>query len=76
MAVEDEGLTDTVLAQCGARPWERDPIDARIIADVRNGTGKIIDSEQDVGGYPVRKETHAPFVEAEWNLDTMERKKS
>jgi hypothetical protein len=66
---------EEVLASCGARPWDRDPIDARIVADVRNGTGKIIDSEQDVGGYPVRKETRAPFVEAEWNLDTMERKK-
>jgi hypothetical protein len=64
----------TTLANCGARPWDRDPIDARIIADVRNGTGRIIDSEQEVGGYPVRPETRAPFVEAEWNLDTMERR--
>jgi hypothetical protein len=68
-------LTTVVLDGCGARPWDRDPIDARIIADVRNGTGRIIDSEQEVGGYPARKETHAPFVEAEWNLDTMDRKK-
>ncbi|HEX5005586.1 MAG TPA: hypothetical protein VFV70_00655, partial [Hyphomonadaceae bacterium] len=63
-----------ILGSCGARPWDRDPIDARIVADVRNGTGKIIDSEQDVGGYPTRPETRAPFVEADWNLDTMERK--
>jgi hypothetical protein len=63
-----------ILASCGARPWDRDPIDARIVADVRNGTGKIIDSEQEVGGYPVRPETRAPFVEAEWNLDTMTRR--
>jgi hypothetical protein len=63
-----------VLAACGARPWDRDPIDARIVADVRNGTGKIIDSEHEVGGYPVRPETRSPFVEADWNLDTMERK--
>jgi len=66
-------LADT-LAKCGARPWDRDPIDARIVADVRNGTGKIIDSEQEVGGYPVRPETRAPFIEADWNLDTMERR--
>jgi hypothetical protein len=65
---------DDVLKTCGARPWDRDLIDARIVADVRNGTGKIIDSEQDVGGYPVRPETRAPFIEADWNLDTMERK--
>jgi hypothetical protein len=62
------------LAACGARPWDRDPIDARIVADVRNGTGKIIDSEQEVGGYPVRPESRAPFIEADWNLDTMERR--
>ncbi len=63
-----------VLESCGARPWDRDPIDARIVADATNGTGKIIDSEQEVGGYPARLETRAPFVEAEWKLDTMERR--
>jgi hypothetical protein len=67
-------VLDNVLANCGARPWDRDPIDARIVADVRNGTGKIIDSEQEVGGYPMRPETRAAFVEASWNLDTMERR--
>ncbi len=63
-------LSET-LGACGARPWDRDPIDARIVTDVKSGTGKIIDSEQEVGGYPVRSETRAPFVEADWNLDTM-----
>ena len=67
-------VTRTVLGSCGARPWDRDPIDARIVADVRNGRGKIIDSEQEVGGYPARPETRASFVEADWSLDTMERK--
>lgn len=66
-------LMDEVLARCGARPWDRDPIDARIVADVRGGTGRIIDSEADVGGYPVRPESHAAFVEAHWNLATMTR---
>ena len=65
---------ETVLETCGARPWERDPIDARIVADVRKGTGKLIDSEQEVGGYPVRPETRAAFVEAEWDLATMTRR--
>lgn len=65
---------DEVLRVCGARPWERDPIDARIVADVRNGTGRIIDSEQDVGGYPVRAQTHAEFREADWNLETLSRR--
>lgn len=65
---------ERVLDTCGARPWERDPIDARIVADVRNGTGRIIDNEQDVGGYPVRPETRAAFVESDWDLATMTRK--
>jgi hypothetical protein len=74
--VSNSATLENVLKTCGARPRDRDPIDARIVADVRNGTGRIIDSEQDVGGYPVRKETRAPFIEAEWKLDTMERKKA
>jgi pectate lyase len=41
-----------VLANAGARPWDRDAIDRRIIRQVRDGTGKIPDSEQEVGGYP------------------------
>jgi hypothetical protein len=69
-------IRNLVLDNCGARPWDRDPIDARIVADVKSGTGRIIDSEQDAGGYPVRPSTKAPFVEAEWNLATMERRKS
>ncbi len=64
----------TTLATCGARAWDRDPVDARIVADVRNGTGGIINSENDVGGYPVRPETRAVFIEADWNLDTMTRR--
>jgi hypothetical protein len=64
----------TTLAACGARPWDRDPIDARIVRDVVNGTGRIIDSENDAGGYPTRPEVRAAFVDAGWNLDTMTRK--
>jgi hypothetical protein len=30
----------------------RDTVDQRLIADVQNGTGFIIDSESQVGGYP------------------------
>lgn len=43
-----------VYKNCGARPWARDPIDARIIADARSGAGRLIDSETDAGGYPER----------------------
>ena len=61
-----------VLANAGARPWDRDEHDIRVLFFVAEGRGEIIDDEKEVGGYPVQKETRAPFVEAEWNLDTME----
>jgi hypothetical protein len=41
-----------VLRNAGARPGDRDEVDLRIINDVKNGTGRIIDSQDDVGGWP------------------------
>lgn len=38
--VSAEKAFDTVLASAGA--WPRDPIDLRVVGDVRNGTGKIV----------------------------------
>jgi hypothetical protein len=61
-----------VLRHAGARPWDRDPQDLRVIFDVAEGRGHIINNEEEVGGYPHPQETHAPFVAADWNLDTME----
>jgi hypothetical protein len=40
-----------VLAQSGALPWKRDAVDTRIIQNVKTGKGKIIDSQDDVGGW-------------------------
>lgn len=61
-----------VLRHAGARPWDRDPHDIRVIFDVVEGRGEIIDNETQVGGYPRVEPTRAPFVEAEWDLVTME----
>ncbi|MDQ3621836.1 MAG: right-handed parallel beta-helix repeat-containing protein [Verrucomicrobiota bacterium] len=36
----------------GARPAERDAIDTRIVREVLTGAGRIIDSQDEVGGYP------------------------
>lgn len=63
---------DAVLAQAGARPWDRDDIDRRILADVAEGRGRIIDNEAEVGGYPQHQETRQVFVPADWDLATME----
>lgn len=46
-----------VLRTAGSRPARRDPIDARIVASVINGTGSIIDSQEQAGGYPKREST-------------------
>jgi len=43
-------VPEWVLANVGARPWDRDGIDQRLIEQARTGTGKIIDSETEVGG--------------------------
>jgi len=41
-----------VLANAGASYPHRDAVDARLVKDVRNGTGGVIDDPSDVGGYP------------------------
>jgi hypothetical protein len=61
-----------VLRHAGARPWDRDPHDIRVLFDVVEGRGEIIDDERQVGGYPQVEPARAPFVEAEWDLATME----
>jgi len=67
-------VQDAVLRNVGARPWDRDAHDKRILADTIEGRGKIIDSEQEVGGYPEQIPAHAPFDEAAWDLRFMTRK--
>jgi pectate lyase len=41
-----------VLDHAGASLPARDAVDERIVADVRNRTGQIINSQNDVGGWP------------------------
>jgi hypothetical protein len=50
-----------VLTRAGARPKDRDAIDTRIVADFRAGTGAIIDSQDQVGGYPTAEQTTRPL---------------
>lgn len=63
-----------VLANAGARPWDRDADDIRVMFFVAEGRGEIIDDETEVSAYPSPKETRAAFVEADWDLTTMEPK--
>lgn len=43
---------ELVLKHAGARPRERSDVDARIVQSLIYGTGTIIDSQNEVGGYP------------------------
>jgi len=60
-----------VLHDAGARPWDRDYDDVRLIADVAEGRGEIINSQDDIHGYPQQEETHRPFNPDDWDLLTM-----
>ena len=51
---------DLILAKAGAFFPKRDAVDVRIIAEATNGTGKIIDHPNDVGGWPTLSSGTAP----------------
>lgn len=48
-----------VLEFAGAVLPKRDPVDDRIITQVKNNTGKIIDTQLEVGGWPVYRNAEA-----------------
>ena len=58
----DDAMTayKRVLAESGAILPKRDAVDIRIVNDVKNRTGKIIDDEQQVGGWPELKSIAPP----------------
>ena len=64
-------VENSVIANAGARPWERDEHDWRVIADTIEGRGHVIDSEQEVGGYPVQLATHQEFNPSDWDMRYM-----
>lgn len=55
-----ESAYKRVLETGGATLPKRDAVDARIVKDVRNRSGKIIQSQNEVGGWPVLKSAPAP----------------
>jgi hypothetical protein len=61
-AMPSSATLEYVLNHAGARPRDRDTVDARIIQDVRDGTGRLINSQDDVGGWPVLAEVVRTFV--------------
>jgi hypothetical protein len=51
-----------LLRYAGARPSDRDAVDRRIVASIRDRTGAIIDSPRQVGGWPVLAENRRPLT--------------
>jgi hypothetical protein len=49
-----------VLAHAGATRPRRDPVDTRLVRDVAEKTGRIIDDETEVGGWPLLASTAPP----------------
>lgn len=45
-------VVNFVLSNAGRIPWSRDKVDERVVNDVKNKSGKIINSQNDVGGWP------------------------
>lgn len=66
-----EDVERFVLANAGARPWDRDGHDVRVFANAAEGRGEIIDSQSEVGGYPRMPESYRAFDPEAWDLDTM-----
>ncbi|ELZ20008.1 hypothetical protein C475_21959 [Halosimplex carlsbadense 2-9-1] len=59
-AVASSAVASHNLENAGARPADRTEHDERIVANIRNGEGGVIDSQEAVGGYPELEEnTHS-----------------
>jgi hypothetical protein len=64
-------LENAIYMSAGMRPWARDLVDFKIISDVAEGRGHIVDSEAQSSGYPAYAPTRRAFDAAEWNLADM-----
>jgi len=60
MPVED--VPSYVRKNAGARPADRDPVDARIIAQAETKHAHIIESQDDVGGWPALAQNYRALV--------------
>jgi hypothetical protein len=62
-------VKDWVLAHAGARPKDRDAVDTRLIADFKAGRGSLVNSQNDVGGYPTATPTTRALTVPTTNVD-------
>jgi hypothetical protein len=59
-----EEAFELVLKNAGATLPKRDSVDARAVSEARNGTGRIINNEQEVGGWPSYASGQPPLESA------------
>ena len=57
-----------LMSAVGARPWNRDEADQKLLADVAEGRGRLIDDETQGLGYPRHAPTRRAFRAADWHL--------
>lgn len=50
--VDPSTIEGFVLQHAGARPLDRDPVDARIVNQVKGRSGTVVSSQTQVGGWP------------------------
>lgn len=68
-AITAKNTVDYVMRHAGARPLDRDETDKRIIKDFQERKGRIIDSQEEVGGYPQTPMTTRKLTIPAENID-------
>ena len=67
--ISSEKVAASVLKNAGSRPKTRDAIDQRIVNDVKSGGGKVLNSQDEVGGYPTHEPAGKPLSVPEKNIE-------
>jgi hypothetical protein len=64
-------LENGIYASAGMRPWARDAVDFKVLSDVAEGRGQIVDSEAESSDYPKYPATRQPFNPDQWDVRDM-----
>ena len=70
MPLPADEIVGYITGHVGARPKERDVVDKRIIQDFLDKKGQILDSQDEVGGYPKHKATYRKLDVPEEDIDS------
>ncbi len=67
--MKSKKLEAWLLKNVGARPWDRDQIDLRILKSYTSRSARLIDSQSEVGGYPRYPQTRRKLKVPSENVD-------